>query len=196
MEIREYNQADEVEWLRCRLLSFYDTSYCEDVIHQKPSYTNACIDLVAVEDGVIVGFIEVEIEQSEGDACHLGGKLGGVIWNIAVLNEYRQKGIASKLLEEAISRAKSVGVTRFEAWTQEDEMSNQWYVGRGFKLKNSYLNVYANHNECLENRLISKEIGSIYGVRALNFEVPTDRKEEIRKKYTRYYEVRLYELIF
>ncbi len=60
----DYKDIDEKEWLRCRLLSFYDSSYYDDVIHKKPVYDNELIDLVAEEDGHIVGFIEIEIEKN------------------------------------------------------------------------------------------------------------------------------------
>lgn len=31
MIVRTYRETDEKEWLKCRLLSFYDSSYCEDI---------------------------------------------------------------------------------------------------------------------------------------------------------------------
>ncbi len=194
MIIREYEKNDEYEWLKCRLLSFYRTSYCDDVIHQKPKYKNKCIDLVAVNDNTIVGFMEVEIEEHKKDICYLSGELGGVIWNIGVLEEYRNKGIATKLLDEAVIRAKKYNIKRFEVWTQDDLIANNWYVNRGFNFRESYLNVYASSKECIENNLISEKIGNIYGIRNFNFEAPIQRKQEIMKKYSKYYEVKLYEL--
>ena len=196
MVIRQYEAADESQWLRCRLLSFYDTSYCEDVLHKKPRYDHDVIDLVAEEEGMIVGFIEVECEERIGDACYLKGDLGGNIWNIGVLPEYRCKKIASKLLREAAHLAKKRGIKRFEAWTQEDEAANRWYKRKGFELKMAYLNVHASSQECYDNKLLSPEIGEIYGIRDLNFEVPISRKEEIISKYKKYNEVRLYEWVF
>ncbi len=194
MIIREYKETDEQDWLKCRLLSFYDCSYAEDIIYKKPSYFNSTIDLVAVENDKIVGFIEVEIEKEVGDVCYLDTTIGGVVWNIGVLPEYRRNKIANKLLNAAILKAKDLNITRFEAWTQDDKSANEWYKHNEFKFIKSYLNVYATHSECLKNDLINDNIGEIFAVRNLNFEAPINRKNEILKKYTKVKEVKLYEL--
>ncbi len=194
MIIRDYKETDEQDWLKCRLLSFYDSSYAENIIYKKPTYFNSTIDLVAVENKKIVGFIEVEIEEEVGDVCYLDTTIGGVVWNIGVLPEYRRKKIANKLLNTAILKAKDFNITRFEAWTQDDKPANEWYKQNGFKFIKSYLNVYATHSECLKNDLINDNIGEIFAIRSLNFEVPIYRKEEIIKKYNKYYEVKLYEI--
>ncbi len=194
MVIRDYKKTDEQAWLKCRLLSFYDSSYAEDIIYKKPVYFNSTIDLVAVENEKIVGFIEVEIEEEVGDACYLDTTVGGVVWNIGVLPEYRRNKIANKLLNAAILKAKNLNITRFEAWTQDDQPANKWYEKNGFKFIKSYLNVYATHSECLKNDLINDNIGEIFAVRNLNFEVPINRKTEILEKYSKVNEVKLYEL--
>ncbi len=196
MEIRNYVKEDEQNWLRCRLLSFYDCSYYDDVIHKKPSYNNEVIDLVALDDNMIIGFIEVEIEKSKKDVCYLDGELGGVIWNLGVLSEYRRNRVATLLLNEAIKLGKQKQLTRFEAWTQDDIAANKWYQNNKFKFIESYLNVYADGDECEKNNLISKNIGERYGFRCLNFEAPIKRKKEMLEKYSRVHEVKLYELKF
>ena len=56
--IREYKPEDERSWLECRVLSFLDSAYYDDVIQHKESYSNPVIDLVAECDDKIVGFIE------------------------------------------------------------------------------------------------------------------------------------------
>ncbi|HPJ88675.1 MAG TPA: GNAT family N-acetyltransferase [Thermotogota bacterium] len=196
MKIRAYKASDEQQWLKCRLLSFYDCSYCDDVIHEKPVYDNQVIDLVAVEDEQIVGFIEVEIEKKCKDVCYLDGELGGNIWNIGVLPEYRRDRVATQLLDEAVRIAKGFGIARFEAWTQDDVAANRWYERSGFLFIESYLTVYASWRECEENKLITEHIGEIYGVRELNFEAPISRKDEVLEKYSKVHEVKLYELKF
>lgn len=47
MVIREYTKKDELEWLRCRVLSFLDCSYYNDVLTQRETYENDAICLVA-----------------------------------------------------------------------------------------------------------------------------------------------------
>lgn len=197
MIVRTYRETDEKEWLKCRLLSFYDSSYCEDIVHQKPIYNSEMIDLVAENEDHIVGFIEIEIEKNVREVCYLEGELGGVIWNIGVLPEYQRSDVATNLLKEAIERAKLKKISRFEAWTQDDIASNLWYEKKGFYFIESYLNVYATWKECKENQLINSEnMGESFGVRVLNFEAPIHRKEEVLKKYSKVHEVKLYELKF
>lgn len=167
------------------------------IVHQKPIYNSEMIDLVAENEGHIVGFIEIEIEKNVREVCYLEGELGGVIWNIGVLPEYQRSDVATNLLKEAIERAKLKKISRFEAWTQDDIASNRWYEKKGFYFIESYLNVYATWKECKENQLINSEnMGESFGVRVLNFEAPIHRKEEVLKKYSKVHEVKLYELKF
>ena len=51
MVIREYTKDDELAWLRCRVLSFLDCSYSNDVLTRRESYENDAICLVAEENG-------------------------------------------------------------------------------------------------------------------------------------------------
>ena len=199
MIIRNYQKEDEEGWLECRLLSFYRSSYYDDVIFEKPTYTNDVIDLIAEEDGKIIGLIEIEVEDESNEntdlICYLDGKRGGNIWNLAVLPAYQKRGIASQLLEEAIQIAKKRGITRFEAWTQDDKASMGWYEKCGFDFRESYLNVYAK-DEIKELDIDFSNIGPRYGIRLLNFEAPIERKDELRVKYQKVHEVILYERIF
>jgi hypothetical protein len=43
MLIREYHAHDEKGWLRCRMLSFLDTAYFDNVLREKESYDNSAI---------------------------------------------------------------------------------------------------------------------------------------------------------
>ena len=104
MEIREYRDSDELVWLRCRVLSFLDSSYYNDVLTHREKYEDDAICLVAEEDGKIVGLIDVEIEKEQGDLCVAGSRPGAVIWHLAVLPEYRRRKIAVLLWEEARKR--------------------------------------------------------------------------------------------
>lgn len=46
--------------------------------------------------------------------------MGGVIGNLAVLSEYRNRGILT-LLNKAIDILKNKGIKRLEAWTRDDK---------------------------------------------------------------------------
>lgn len=198
MVFRAYTEQDETGWIRCRLLSFLDCTYFDDVKKEKDRYENPSISLVAEEKGVITGFIEAEYELEEGEVCYLKGGKGAVIWNLGVLPEYRKEGIASKLFEILLERLKEKGIKRIELWTQDDEAANSWYQKKGFVQREAYLNAFVRGSLKDEavRRLVSPEgIGEIYGVRNFNFEAPVTRKEELLSICYRLHEVRLYELI-
>lgn len=156
IEIRDYRPEDERAWLECRLLSFFYSSYYDDVQREKNTFENAVIDLVAECEGRIVGFIEVECENEDSIVCEEGIRPAGMIWNIGVLSEYRRQGIAGQLLNEAIERARTTGIARFEAYTRDDPGVLEWYERKGFRLVMSYLHVYMNHFELTDT--IGKEV--------------------------------------
>nr|GGG79293.1 hypothetical protein GCM10011398_25760 [Virgibacillus oceani] len=72
MEIRRYNAEDELGWVRCRILSFLDTAYYDNVFKEKEKYENSSIELVAVIDHQIVGLLDIEYETNEGTVCSRG----------------------------------------------------------------------------------------------------------------------------
>ena len=43
MVIRAYTDGDEREWLRCRVLSFLDCSYYNDVLTSRQQYENDAV---------------------------------------------------------------------------------------------------------------------------------------------------------
>lgn len=197
MVIREYRGEDEKEWVYCRVLSFLNTSYFDDIRRKKEIYENSSLSIVAEKDGKIIGILDIEYERKEGELCYLKGELGGVIWNIAVLPEYRNISVATKMLNYAKMRLIELGIRRFEAWIQEDEEANNWYIKQGFERKLEYLNAFVKGNST--NKIIKKFInlndcGDIFGVRVFNFEASIERKEELKEVCYRLHEVRLYEL--
>ncbi|WP_144265415.1 GNAT family N-acetyltransferase, partial [Nosocomiicoccus sp. HMSC059G07] len=93
MIIRDYEVSDEAGWVRCRVLSFLQTAYFDNVLTEKERYDNPAIELVAEIDGQIVGLIDVEYETEELTVCSRGAGLGGMIWHIAVQPDYYRQGI-------------------------------------------------------------------------------------------------------
>ena len=81
MIIRKYAESDERDWLRCRVISFLDCSYYNDVFTKRELYENDSICLVAEDDGKIIGLLDVEIETKAGDLCVAGKQRGAVIWH-------------------------------------------------------------------------------------------------------------------
>lgn len=193
MIIREYRNTDNLEWVRCRVLSFLDSAYFDNVLREKEHYKNPAIELAAEAGGKIVGLIDVEYETEKGAVCYYANELGGVIWHLAVLPEYRNEGIATSLLDKAITILKTKDIKKLEAWTRDDKWVNDWYKNKGFNCKESYLHVYTEGKECdeiteskIEKLLICNCFAHYVG----------ENIEDIKKRFKRVHECNFYELIF
>lgn len=190
MIIRKYLETDNLAWVRCRVLSFLDSAYYDHVLREKEKYENPAIELVADVDNKIVGLIDIEY----GTIGYKRDELTGVIWHLAVIPEYRNLGIATKLLNEAIKLLKGLGVKIIQAWTRDDDWVLNWYRNRGFELRKdiSYLHVYAESGECKE--IIESKIKGLYINNCFCHYIGKD-KDLIRKQFTRVHTCNLLELI-
>jgi ribosomal protein S18 acetylase RimI-like enzyme len=193
MKIRLYNsklKGEELSWVRCRVLSFLDSAYFDDVKRTKEKYENPAIELVAEIDNKIVGLIDVEFEKNIGDVAYKSDNLGAVIWHLAVLPEYRNQGIASNLLKSAIEILHKNNIEILQAWTRDDKWVLKWYKSQNFKWKESYLHVFAEDNECDE---ISKsQIPKLYICTTFAHYVG-EEEEKIKKQFKRVHQCNLFE---
>ena len=96
--IRPYNSSDQESWLKCRLVSFHDSAYYDDVYTKKPIFDNPSLELVAEIDGNIIGVLDLEKDNKGGSICYCKSGSGAMVWTIAVLPDYRRYGIASQLI--------------------------------------------------------------------------------------------------
>lgn len=189
MQIRIYNPKDELGWVRCRVLSFLDTAYYDNVFKEKEKYDNPSIELVAVEDKQIVGLLDIEYEAIESSVCSRGKGLGGMMWHIAVHPDYRRTGIGNKLLHEAEIIAREKGLNRIEAWTRDDLWVNNWYESNGFLKVDSYLQVFIGEEM---NGVLKSEIPHLYPIQTFAH-YTGEEKELIRSKFKRVYDCFCYE---
>ena len=193
MSIREYTNADEMGWVRCRVVSFLDCSYSNDVKTEKETYLQPALCLVAEENSAIVGLIDAEIDSY--DLACAGEERGAIIWNLAVLPEYRRQGIAKALWEELKARLIKEGVRYCEVWTQEDEAANCFYKAAGFAREDSQTWLRCHANAAGIEKMLSDEAqDGIFGVEELVFNAPVMRREELRPLCDRIDEVRLYSI--
>lgn len=146
--IRRYKTADEQGWVRCRVISFLDSAYFDDVHRCKERYENPVLDLVAECDGKIVGILDLEYEKKIGEVGYKSDCFTGVIWHLAVLPEYRNKGLAAKMLKKVMQLAKQKSIKLIQAWTRDDKFVLDWYKHNGFEKKESYYHVFAEADEC------------------------------------------------
>jgi ribosomal protein S18 acetylase RimI-like enzyme len=188
--VRAYRPGDEEGWVRCRALSFLGSAYFDDVRRQKERYERPSIELVAEEDGGIVGLIDVECEQAPGTVCSDRPGLGGMIWHLAVHPDHQRRGIATALLREAERLSAERGLVRLEAWTRDDEHVQAWYESHGFARIDSYLHVYVELSEGLRDLFPISE-----GLRPVKLfaHYTGERRDEVKRRFARVHDCVLYE---
>ena len=140
--IRPYDTSDEENWLKCRLVSFHNSAYYDDVYIKKPTFDNPSLELVAEIDGKIIGILDLEKDNKDGSICYCKSGLGAMVWTIAVLPDYRRFGIASQLILKAVDWARSKDIDFIEAWTRDDKWVLDWYESVGFSRFHSYWHIY------------------------------------------------------
>ncbi len=191
MVIRDYKRSDEQGWLRCRVVSFLDCSYWNDVKTAKEEFAHPSVSLVAEEAGQIIGLLDVELDSD--DLAYTDRGRGAVLWHMAVLPEYRRQGVAARLWLEAEKRLYGAGIRYCELWTQEDEAANRFYQAMGFRQQpeNTWIRCYARWNNGYE-LMDQEKLGSVYGVEDVIFQAAPARREELSSLCSRIDEVRLY----
>ncbi len=191
--VRAYRASDEGSWVRCRVLSFLGSAFFDDVRREKEHYDRPSIELVAEEDGCVVGLLDVECEEEDGDVCSDRPGLGGMIWHVAVHPDYQRCGIATALLQEAECRAVDRRLRRFEAWTRDDAHVQRWYESRGFRQVDSYLHVYVGLDEGLRD--LFPPADGLRPVTAFAHYTGAER-DDVRTRFARVHDCVLYEKRF
>ncbi|QOR35463.1 GNAT family N-acetyltransferase [Clostridium sp. 'deep sea'] len=184
MNIRKYQQEDEQQWLQCRVLSFLNTSYFDNVYNKKEQYKNPNIELVAEIANKVVALLDIEILKNNNNVQF------AMLWHLAVLPSYQKQGIATALLQKAERLLKHENISLIEAWTRDDKFVNEWYLKRGFKLTSSYLHVYLEGTECCDVKFVDKPKMKAQAVFA---HYVGKNKTEIKQKYKRVHDCNCYQ---
>ena len=91
--------------------------------------------LLAEADNRIVGFVNFTIRQT---LLHIG--YSGLVDELVVTNDFRDKDIGSKLLDAAIKECKNLGCCEVEVSTESSNISAvQFYKRYGFDEKGVFL---------------------------------------------------------
>jgi ribosomal protein S18 acetylase RimI-like enzyme len=179
--------------LRCRVLSFLGSAYFDDVRTEKEHYAGPSIELVAEDEGLVAGLIDVECEEVRGTVCEDRPGLGGMIWHLAVHPDYQRRGIATALLGEAERLAAERGLVRFEAWTRDDAHVQRWYESNGFVRVSSYLHVYVELDDGLRDLFpITDNLRPV----KLFAHFIGEGGDEVRRRFARVHDCVLYERRF
>jgi len=196
--IRPYEPRDETGWLHCRVLSFLDSAYFDDVRTKKEQYDSPSIELIAKLDGEVAGLIDIECETEPQTVCSpVAGAdplLAGMIWHLAVHPRHRRRGIARALLEESMKRARTRGIRRLEAWTRDDAFVNEWYQRQGFRQIEKYYHIYPNVAEIRETGLVRSEVAGCRPLAAFCHYYGDD--PDLLGRFSRVHECRRYDLFF
>ncbi|WP_408015045.1 GNAT family N-acetyltransferase [Saccharibacillus alkalitolerans] len=192
MIIRPYEEYDEKSWLRCRVLAMLDTAYYDNVLKEKERYGNPAIELVATEGEEIVGLIDIELDTRPGEVCSDSERRGGLIRHLAVHPDKRRQGIGRLLLLEALGRARTSGMQYLEAWTRDDQWVRNWYANVGFRMVDSYLQVYLESGDQLKGMIESK-VPQLHPVSVFAHYTGSD-KAYVVSKFSRVHETSRFDL--
>ncbi|GIG59389.1 N-acetyltransferase [Longispora fulva] len=179
----EYRPEDERSWLRCRVLSFLDTDYYDDVVTSK-SNSDAAVQLVVRHCGEVVGLLDATVDGA-----------AATVECLAVHPDHRGCGIAGALLDAALSRLAALGARRVDAWTREDAPALVWYAAQGFRETTRYLHVYASAYTGDLGGPLADTVRSASGLTPMGLfaHAPVEREAELRERYRRVYVCRRFE---
>jgi ribosomal protein S18 acetylase RimI-like enzyme len=169
VRVRDYEPADEVSWLRCRVLGFLDTSYYDDVW---PVRKRADLELVVADDNVVIGALDASVRGGEA-----------TIDLVVVHPDHRGRGIATALLDEAVRRLTRCGVSEVDAWTRSDPAALKWYARNGFVETSRYLHVHASADEV--GTVVTARHGLVPAGAFLHARI--EREAELRQRFERVY---------
>ncbi len=127
--IRSYQKSDELHWLDVHASVMVDSPAWWSVLHQKPQYKNDAIELVAVDDAKIVGFIDIEMNAKIDEKDHPAG----FVWEFGVHRDFRSQGIGKKLIEQAHNLMKEKFRIDKSIWYSQDETAQKYYEQIGMK---------------------------------------------------------------
>lgn len=120
--IREYQPADEPEWLKAwGQVVVTSHAWGLPAYQAKPVYRRPSIELVVtVEAGLIGGFIDIELEAEPGQLGALNDTPCGFVWEFGLVPNLRGRGVGRALVKEAEARLAQHGLRRMEFWSMDD----------------------------------------------------------------------------
>jgi len=129
VNIIEYDPDLELEWLDVHATIMVDSAAWWTVLHKKPVYELPTVDLVALIEGKIVGFIVIEINPEMIKKHHPAG----FVWEFGVQRNYRGNDIGREMITEAHRIMKRKYSVSKSLWYSQEEKAQNYYRKLGMK---------------------------------------------------------------
>lgn len=177
--IREYKPSDELRWLDVHASVMVDSYAWWTVIHKKPSYKNEVIDLVAVNDRGIIGFITIEINSDIMKDSNLDGEYG-FVWEFGVYRDFRGNKIGEKLIKNAHEIMRNNFGINKSIWYSQDPKAQEYYERLGMKEIERHWQFSVYPTEA-QKKMFIKDKFDCWTMRG---SCAIDHFEEVKKKYS------------
>lgn len=174
-KIVEYSVYRELEWLDIHASVMVDSAAWWTVLHKKPDYDKV-IDLIALANNKLVGFITIEINADIISDMNPAG----FVWEFGVHRDFRGKGIAIALIDEAHIRLKYKYNINTSIWYSQDENAQKFYQYLGMEEIGRHWQFSVKADKELHKNLLNK------GFNCWNFRgsCEVDQWEEVQKKFS------------
>lgn len=139
MEIRDYLKSDEKEWVYTKALSYLFSPFFDDISREKDTFDKELyqdsIELVSIEGSHVIGLLDIGIYTKEMSQQYNYYRADKVAYftNLAVHPDHQNKGVASKLFEEAERRLVEQQVDALTIFTRNGDVANHLYKKWGAK---------------------------------------------------------------
>ncbi len=134
LTVVEYQDQMASSWLHCWLLAAGGSKAWLWILNHRPRYKGESLQLVALEQDQVIGFLDVELEQAPGSLCLASAADQGFVWEFGVRPDRQQRGVGSALLQAAERQLKaSYNVGYVEFWST-DPNAQSWYRAKGMEL--------------------------------------------------------------
>lgn len=134
-----YQQKYADSWLQCWLQTAANSTAWLYLCQEKPTYESEAIELIAVDTaGEVVGFLDIEIEETPGSLCLASQEPRGAFpWEFGVMKTLWGMGLGTRLVREAVRLLQQRGIHYMEWWSM-DPRSQAWYERQGMECINAH----------------------------------------------------------
>jgi ribosomal protein S18 acetylase RimI-like enzyme len=166
IEIREYRDEDEREWMEvhAKILAIsHSWNYC---IQERPAYEgHESTRIVMIADGKMIGLTDTIYDNEPAEVCMLNHSRGGYVTEFGRLPGNEGRGLGIKLIDATVEDARKKGITHLEYWSQ-DRNAQRFYMKLGLKEISRHYRFRMKAPQTITDTLLESRIAIeyIYGV--------------------------------